>query len=154
MNIYVGNLSRDVSETDLKEAFQAFGEVASAAVIKDKYTGESRGFGFVEMPNKEEADKAISGLNGKDMKGRTITVNEARPRRDDRRGSGFGGGRGGSRGGFGRGGGGRRPGDGAGARAHGWSGSARARLLPHRLLHALRFFRGHRGPHLDEPLYS
>jgi RNA recognition motif-containing protein len=108
MNIYVGNLSRDVSETDLKEAFQAFGEVASAAVIKDKYTGESRGFGFVEMPNKEEAEKAISGLNGKDMKGRTITVNEARPRRDDRRGGGFGGGRGGSRGGFGGGGGGGR----------------------------------------------
>jgi cold-inducible RNA-binding protein len=108
MNIYVGNLSRDVSETDLKEAFQAFGEVASAAVIKDKYTGESRGFGFVEMPNKEEADKAISGLNGKDIKGRAITVNEARPRRDDRRGGGFGGGRGGSRGGFGSGGGGGR----------------------------------------------
>jgi len=108
MNIYVGNLSRDVSETDLKEAFQAFGEVASASVIKDKYTGESRGFGFVEMPNKEEADKAISGLNGKDIKGRTITVNEARPRRDDRRSGGFGGGRGGSRGGFGGGGGGGR----------------------------------------------
>ena len=108
MNIYVGNLSRDVSETDLKEAFQAFGEVASAAVIKDKYTGESRGFGFVEMPNKEEADKAIAGLNGKDIKGRAITVNEARPRRDDRRGGGFGGGRGGSRGGFGSGGGGGR----------------------------------------------
>ncbi len=105
MNIYVGNLSRDVSETDLKEAFQAFGEVASASVIKDKYTGESRGFGFVEMPNKDEADKAISGLNGKDIKGRTITVNEARPRRDDRRGGGFGGGRssGGGRGGFGGG---------------------------------------------------
>jgi len=108
MNIYVGNLSRDVSETDLKEAFQAFGEVASAAVIKDKYTGESRGFGFVEMPNKEEADKAIAGLNGKDIKGRAITVNEARPRRDDRRGGGFGGGRGGGRGGFGGGAGGRR----------------------------------------------
>jgi RNA recognition motif-containing protein len=91
MNIYVGNLSRDVAEADLREAFSAFGEVATAAVIKDKYTGESRGFGFVEMPNKEEAEKAISGLNGKDIKGRTITVNEARPRRDDRRGGGFGG---------------------------------------------------------------
>jgi RNA recognition motif-containing protein len=71
MNIYVGNLSRDVSETDLREAFQAFGEVATASVIKDKYTGESRGFGFVEMPNKAEADAAISGLNGKDLKGRS-----------------------------------------------------------------------------------
>jgi RNA recognition motif-containing protein len=77
-------------------------------VIKDKYTGESRGFGFVEMPNKTEADAAISGLNGKDMKGRTITVNEARPRRDDRRGGGFGGRSSGGRGGFGGGGGGRR----------------------------------------------
>jgi RNA recognition motif-containing protein len=79
MNIYVGNLSRDLSEGDLREAFAAFGEVASAAIIKDKFSGESRGFGFVEMPNKEEADKAISGLNGKDLKGRTLTVNEARP---------------------------------------------------------------------------
>jgi RNA recognition motif-containing protein len=111
MNIYVGNLSRDVVETDLREAFQAFGEVATTSVIKDKYTGESRGFGFVEMPNKAEADAALAGLNGKDIKGRTITVNEARPRRDDRRGGGgFGGGRssGGGRGGFGGGSGGRR----------------------------------------------
>jgi RNA recognition motif-containing protein len=106
MNIYVGNLSRDLSEGDLREAFAAFGEVASAAIIKDKFSGESRGFGFVEMPNKEEADKAISGLNGKDLKGRTLTVNEARPRTDKPRtggGGGFGGGRG--RGGFGGGGG-------------------------------------------------
>lgn len=103
MNIYVGNLSRDVSETDLREAFQAFGEVATASVIKDKYTGETRGFGFVEMPNKTEAEAAISGLNGKDLKGRTISVNEARPRRDDRRGGSFGSGRGGGRGGFGGG---------------------------------------------------
>jgi RNA recognition motif-containing protein len=108
MNIYVGNLSRDVAEADLREAFQAFGEVATASVIKDKYTGESRGFGFVEMPNKAEADAAISGLNGKDLKGRTISVNEARPRRDDRRGGGFGGRSSGGRGGFGGGGGGRR----------------------------------------------
>jgi RNA recognition motif-containing protein len=108
MNIYVGNLSRDVSETDLREAFAAFGEVATASVIKDKYTGESRGFGFVEMPNKTEADAAISALNGKDLKGRTISVNEARPRRDDRRGGGFGGRSSGGRGGFGSGGGGGR----------------------------------------------
>jgi len=100
MNIYVGNLSREVTESELREAFAAFGEVASAAVIKDKFTGESRGFGFVEMPNKEEAEQAISGLNGKELKGRNLNVNEARPRRDDRRGGGgFGGGRG--RGGFG-----------------------------------------------------
>ena len=104
MNIYVGNLSRDVSEAELKEAFQAYGEVQSAAVIKDKFSGESRGFGFVEMPNKEEAEAAIAGLNGKDMKGRNMTVNEARPRTDRTRGGGFGGRGGGrDRGGFGGG---------------------------------------------------
>jgi RNA recognition motif-containing protein len=104
VNIYVGNLSRDLAETDLKEAFQAFGEVQSANIIKDKFTGESRGFGFVEMPNKDEAEKAIAGLNGKDLKGRNLTVNEARPRTDrPRTGGGFGGGRGGGRGGFGGG---------------------------------------------------
>jgi RNA recognition motif-containing protein len=108
MNIYVGNLSRDLSESDLREAFAAFGEVASSSIIKDKFSGESRGFGFVEMPNKDEADKAISGLNGKDLKGRTMTVNEARPRTDKPRtggGGGFGGGAGRGRGGFGGGGG-------------------------------------------------
>ena len=109
MNIYVGNLSRDVAESDLKEAFQAFGEITTCNIIKDKFTGESRGVGFVEMPNKEEADKAIAGMNGKDLKGRNLTVNEARPRTDrPRTGGGFGGGRGGSRGGFGGGGGNRR----------------------------------------------
>lgn len=92
MNIYVGNLSRDVSESELKEAFAAFGEIQSCNIIKDKFTGESRGFGFVEMPNKDEAEKAISALNGKDMKGRNLTVNEARPRTDRPR---TGGGRGG-----------------------------------------------------------
>jgi RNA recognition motif-containing protein len=106
MNIYVGNLSRDLTESELREAFAAFGEVSTASIIKDKFSGETRGFGFVEMPNKEEADKAISGLNGKDLKGRTMTVNEARPRTDKpRTGGGFGGGRGGSHGGFGGGGG-------------------------------------------------
>jgi len=73
-------------------------------IIKDKSSGESRGFGFVEMPNKDEADKAIATLNGRDLKGRTATVNEARPRTDKPRTGGFGGGRGGSRGGFGGGG--------------------------------------------------
>ena len=110
MNIYVGNISRDVTEADLKEAFAAFGTVQSAAIIKEKYTGESRGFGFVEMPNKEEADKAIAALNGKDLKGRNLTANEAKPRTDRPRSNGFGGGGGGRPGGGGRGGfgGGRR----------------------------------------------
>lgn len=93
MNIYVGNLSTTVNENDLREAFQAFGEVSRAAVIKDKFSGESRGFGFIEMPNKGEADKAISMMNGKDMKGRTAKVNEAKPRTDSPRSGGFGSGR-------------------------------------------------------------
>ena len=105
MNIYVGNLSRDLTETELREAFAAFGEVSSVSIIKDKFSGETRGFGFVEMPNKDEADKAIASLNGRDLKGRTATVNEARPRTDKPRTGGFGGGHGGSRGGFGGGGG-------------------------------------------------
>jgi RNA recognition motif-containing protein len=105
----VGNLSRDVSEHELREAFEAHGQVQSCSIIKDKFSGESRGFGFVEMQNKEEGEKAIAALNGKDLKGRNITVNEARPRTDDGRRSGgagrggFGGGRGPSRGGFGGG---------------------------------------------------
>jgi RNA recognition motif-containing protein len=100
MNIYVGNISRDVTESDLKEAFGAFGTVQTAAIIKEKFTGESRGFGFVEMPNKEEGDKAIADLNGKDLKGRNLTVNEARPKTDNKpRTGGFGGGRGGYGGG-------------------------------------------------------
>jgi RNA recognition motif-containing protein len=99
VNIYVGNLSFTTSESDLKEAFQAFGEVTSSNIIKDKFSGESRGFGFVEMPNKDEAEKAISMLNGKDLKGRALKVNEAKPRTDRPRsgGGGFGGGGGGSR---------------------------------------------------------
>ena len=101
MNIYVGNISRTATEQDLRDAFTAFGEVQSAAIIKDKFSGESRGFGFVEMPNKEEAEKAIAGLNGKDLKGRPLTVNEARPRTDRPR-TGGGGGRGGFGGGRGR----------------------------------------------------
>ena len=101
MNIYVGNISRTATEQDIKEAFEAFGAVQSAAIIKDKFSGESRGFGFVEMPNKEEGDKAISGLNGKDLKGRTLTVNEAKPRTDRPRTGGPGGGRGGCGGGGG-----------------------------------------------------
>ena len=93
MNIYVGNLSYNVSEEDLKTAFEAFGQVTSASIIKDKFSGQSKGFGFVEMPSKEEAQAAITGMNGKEMKGRTLNVNEARPRTDDRRGGGGGGAR-------------------------------------------------------------
>ncbi len=104
MNIYVGNMSRNVSEEDLREAFEAFGQVTSVNIIKDKFTGEPRGFGFVEMQGKAEAQAAIDGMNGKELKGRTLNVNEARPRTEGGGGRG-GGGRGG--GGYG-GGGGRR----------------------------------------------
>ena len=105
MNIYVGNLSPQTTDDDLRQAFAAYGQVDSAAVIKEKFTGESRGFGFVEMPSKNEAQNAIDELDGKDLMGRTLTVNEARPKAD-RGGGGGGGGRGGrGRGGFGGGGG-------------------------------------------------
>jgi len=93
MNIYVGNLPMSLSENDLRETFQAFGEVATASIIKDKFSGDSRGFGFVEMPKREEAEKAISMLNGKDLKGRTATVNVAKPRTERSSSGGFGGGR-------------------------------------------------------------
>jgi RNA recognition motif-containing protein len=88
MNIYVGNLPYQTTEEDLKEMFEAFGEVESAAVIKDKVTGRSRGFGFVEMPSDADAQSAIAALNGNEMEGRAITVNEARPRSEGRRGGG------------------------------------------------------------------
>jgi len=94
MNIYVGNLSYEVTEEDLRLAFEPFGQVESATIIKDKYSGGSKGFGFVEMPAKAEAQSAIDGLNGKELKGRALNVNEARPRSEGRRG---GGGRGGGR---------------------------------------------------------
>jgi len=99
MNIYVGNLSWDLTEEDLREAFAAFGEVETAKLVTDRETGKARGFGFVEMPNKDEGTAAISGLNEKDLKGRSIKVNEARPRTENRRpgGGGFGGGGGGRR---------------------------------------------------------
>ncbi len=104
MNIYVGNLSYEVTEEDLKEAFEVFGEVDTVKVIKDKYSGQSKGFGFVEMPAKAEAQSAIEGLNGKDLKGRSLNVNEARPRSESRRGGARSGGprRGGPRHGGGR----------------------------------------------------
>ena len=109
MNIYVGNLSYEVNEEDLQEAFEAFGQVESVRIIKDKYSGQSKGFGFVEMPAKAEAQSAINDLNGKELKGRTLNVNEARPRTESRGGrGGYGGGRGGYGGGRGGQGGRRR----------------------------------------------
>jgi RNA recognition motif-containing protein len=80
MNIYVGNLSFKASEVEVREAFAAFGTVSSVAVIKDQATGKSRGFAFVEMPNSTEGQAAITGLNGKELLGRQLMVNEARPR--------------------------------------------------------------------------
>lgn len=88
MKIYVGNLSFEAGEKDLRDAFAAFGQVESASVIKDSYSGRSRGFGFVEMPVESEARAAISELNGKEMKGRTIKVNQALDRPEGRRGGG------------------------------------------------------------------
>ena len=103
MNIYAGNLSYEVTEEDLKQAFEAFGNVESVKIIKDKYTDRSKGFGFVEMPDNGDAQSAIDGLNDTELKGRTLMVNKARPRteRRDNRG-GYGGGRGGGRQGGGR----------------------------------------------------
>jgi RNA recognition motif-containing protein len=93
MNIYVGNLASDVTEEDLTTLFSEFGQVKEAKVIKDMFSQESRGFGFVEMPATAEAQKAIEELNTKELKGKAITVNEARPRRErGRRGGGGGGG--------------------------------------------------------------
>jgi RNA recognition motif-containing protein len=105
MNIYVGNLSFQTTEEDLRRAFEAYGQVTSASIIKDKYSGESRGFGFVEMDAQSEAESAIAALNGTDLGGRAIVVNEARPRAE---GGGGGGGGGGGRDRRGGGGGGRR----------------------------------------------
>lgn len=102
MNIFVGNLSYQVTETELRTAFEAYGEVQSASIIMDKMTGRSRGFGFVEMPDKSQAEAAIRELNLKELQGRAITVNEARPKTQGSSGGG------GGRGGFGGGRGGRR----------------------------------------------
>jgi RNA recognition motif-containing protein len=98
VNIYVGNLSREVTDDELRKAFEAFGQVTSVNIIKDRYSGESRGFGFVEMAMKSEAQAAITGLNGTSLAERTLSVSEARPRTEGggRRpfggGGGFGGG--------------------------------------------------------------
>ena len=104
MNIYVGNIAHGLTESELHDMFTAFGKVSSTRLITDKFTGQPRGFAFVEMPEKEEAQKAIDSLNGKDVNGRALTVNEARPKTDNRsRGqrSGFGGGFGSRNSGFG-----------------------------------------------------
>ncbi len=101
MKIYVGNLSYDVTEEELRQEFIAFGEVESVNIITDKYSGRPKGFGFVEMPSVSEGQAAITALNGKTLKDRTLNVNAARPRPDnrgggsygDRRGGGYGGGR-------------------------------------------------------------
>ena len=122
MNIYVGNLSYSTHETDLRKWFEAYGTVNDARVITDKFSGQSRGFGFVEMANDAEGQAAIEGLNGKEMDGRALKINEARPK-DDRGGGGGGGGRGGyGGGGGGRGGGGGYGGGGGGGRGGGGGG--------------------------------
>ncbi len=92
MNIYVGNMSWELNEDDLRSAFNEFGEVTSVSIITDKFSGRSRGFGFVEMPNKDEGEKAVKELNGKELKGRDLRVNEARPRTERRDRDNFGGG--------------------------------------------------------------
>jgi len=88
LNIYVGNLSHEATEEEVQQAFAQFGKVQSVTLIKDKFSGESRGFGFVEMPDQAEALAAIAGLAGQELLGRALNVNEARPRNDDRRGGG------------------------------------------------------------------
>ncbi|MBI1318819.1 MAG: RNA-binding protein [Candidatus Hydrogenedens sp.] len=118
MNIYVGNISYNTTNDDLRQAFESYGTVTDAHVIMDRETGRSRGFGFVEMANDDEARIAIEKLNGNEIAGRNVTVNEARPRQPrpggGGGGGGYGGGGGGGRGGYGGGGGGGRGGYGGG----------------------------------------
>lgn len=97
MNLYVGNLPYRMTEDALRQEFEQYGQVASCTIIKDKATGQSKGFGFLEMPTREEAEAAITGLNGRDVQGRRLNVNEARPREND--GGGGGGFRSADRGG-------------------------------------------------------
>lgn len=107
MRLYVGNLSKEVTEDDLREAFQSFGKIDEISIVKDRSNGVSKGFAFVEMPVGDEAKNAIADLQGKELKGRSMDVNEARPK-TDRPSGGGGGGFGGGRKGGGGGGGGRR----------------------------------------------
>ncbi len=127
MKLYVGNLSYDVMEDEVRQAFAAFGEVTSVSIPSDRQSGRSKGFGFVEMATKAAAEAAIAGLNGKSLKERTITVAEARPRTDSRPGGGYGGSRGGGRdyGGGGGGGGGGYGGSSRGGRSGGGSRGGR-----------------------------
>jgi len=104
MDIYVGNLPYTVNDSQLKEMFDQYGNVTSARVIIDKFSGDSKGFGFVDMPEKSEADEAIAALDGKDFDGRALRVNESQPKPRNDRGGGGGGGRGGHGGGGGGGG--------------------------------------------------
>ncbi len=115
MKLFVGNLSRRVTQEALQQLFETFGQVESVDIIRDKFSGEAKGFGFIEMPSKDEAQAAMTGLNGRDLDGKSLTVNEARPRTSGPRGGGggerrFGGGGGERR--FGGGGGGERRGGG------------------------------------------
>ncbi|MBM4055226.1 MAG: RNA-binding protein [Planctomycetes bacterium] len=113
MNIYAGNLAQKTTEDELRQVFEEFGQVTSVTIIKDKFSGESRGFGFVEMPSRTEAQAALNSLNGRDLNGRVLNVNEALPRSDDRKRSGGGRSSGGrSGGGSGRSGGGGKRGGG------------------------------------------
>lgn len=116
MNIFVGNLAKEVTEQDLQTLFAECGNVRSVKIIKDLFSGESKGFAFIEMPGAAEAQKAITDLNTRDVKGKKIVVNEARPRDDDRRGGGGHRGSGGRKGGSGGGSGNRGGSGGSGGR--------------------------------------
>jgi len=104
MNIYVGNLSHDTTEDDLRQAFEKFGAVDKVSIIMDKFSGRSKGFGFVEMPSKDEAQAAMNGLNNQELDGRNLNVSEARPRTERPEGArgGYGGGNRGGGGGYGQ----------------------------------------------------
>ncbi len=127
MKIYVGNMSYDTTEEDLKLTCEEFGTVESAVIIKDKFSGEPKGFAFVEMSSKAEAQAAIDGLNGKELNGRELKVNEARPRTENFRGgsAGFGGGKGGFGGGKGGGHGGGKGGGYGGGKGGGYGGGGK-----------------------------
>ncbi len=124
--IYVGGLPYSATEEDLENLFSSIGAVKDATIITDRYTGQAKGFGFIEMDNDEEADAAINALNGTQMGGRTLTVNEAKPREDRPRTGGGGGGYGGGGGGYGGGGGGGRTGGGGGGGGYGGGGGGRS----------------------------